>query len=186
MAENDNISEDRWMQVDADFSDIMDVPLESKPCSVAFSTSGQYLYIGSTSKELDLYTVDGLHLSQVAKKGSWIWAVAPRPNSDTGLLQVACGCEDGSLSLESVSVSTVHALYKVSSLFALQPTRPLCVRQQHTIPCPWEDTPFMLLSGCGACLFSGDEVTSIDLVLCCCCILKRFMHQHPTYNRFSC
>ena len=100
------------MQVDADFTDIIDVPLESKPCSVAFSSGGQYIYIGSTSKELAVHTAGGFHLCKVAQKSSWIWAVAARPSSDTGLLQVACGCEDGSISLESISVSTVHALYK--------------------------------------------------------------------------
>lgn len=98
----------------------MDVSLESKPCSVAFSTDGQYLYIGNTSKTLDVYTADGLYLSEVAKKASWIWAVAARPSSDAGLLQIACGCEDGSVSLESVSVSTVHALYKVCSFRCLE------------------------------------------------------------------
>jgi WD40 repeat protein len=101
------------VQVDADFTDIMQVPLESKPCSVAFSSGGQYLYVGGTSKALDMYTADGLHLSTIATKDSWIWAVAPRPSSDTGLLQVACGCEDGTISFESIAVSTVHALYRV-------------------------------------------------------------------------
>ena len=112
------MTECKRMQVDTDFTDLMEVPLKSKPCSVAFSTGGQYIYIGGTSKHVDVYTADGFHLSQVAKKDSWVWAVAARPSSDTGLLQVACGCEDGSVSLESISVSTVHALYKACYLFS--------------------------------------------------------------------
>jgi intraflagellar transport protein 122 len=101
------------MQVDADFSEMKSVSLQCKPCAVQFSADGQYLSVGGTSKELQLYTAEGVYLTCIAKKSAWIWAVALKPASDAGLLQVACGCEDGSVSLESVSVSTVHGIYKV-------------------------------------------------------------------------
>lgn len=106
------------MQVDNDFTHMHDIPLESKPCTITFTSKGQYLYIGNTCKEVDMYTADGLFLSTVAKKESWVWAVASKPHSDAGLLQFACGCEDGSVSYNSVSISTIHSLYKVRNCSA--------------------------------------------------------------------
>jgi intraflagellar transport protein 122 len=60
-----------------------------------------------------MFSKDGVLIGDVAKKASWIWSVDCRPSSTSSLFQFACGCEDGSLSLENVNVATVHGLHQV-------------------------------------------------------------------------
>lgn len=110
----------RWMsnslarlQTDGEPHGLKDVVLGFKPCTVEFSSNGSNLVVGGTSKKLELYTATGIFVSSLATKRSWIWAVSIRPGASNGLFHVACGTEDGSVCYESVSISTVHGLYKV-------------------------------------------------------------------------
>lgn len=84
-----------------------------KPCCMAYTTDGTFLLVGGTSKTLHMYTKDGVHVHDVAKKASWIWACAAQPRQTTTSIRVVCGCEDGSVSLESIHMPVVYALYKV-------------------------------------------------------------------------
>jgi len=101
------------LQTDGEPHGLKDVALGFKPCAVEFSSNGSNLVVGGTSKKLELYTATGIFVCSLATKSSWIWAVSVRPGASHGLFHVGCGTEDGSVCYESVSISTVHGLYKV-------------------------------------------------------------------------
>jgi intraflagellar transport protein 122 len=46
-------------------------------------------------------------LAEVGKRSSWVWAACARPKASA----IACGCEDGSITMFNVTVGTVHALH---------------------------------------------------------------------------
>lgn len=54
-----------------------------------------------------LLTREGIYLTKVVARDSWVWAVKARPKANF----VACGCEDGSILMLQMSFSTVHGLY---------------------------------------------------------------------------
>ena len=91
----------------------LDLPADCKPCCVAFSEDGRVLLVGGSSRKVHMYTKDGVYVQDVATKASWIWCCAPRPGHAQDVLQVACGCEDGTVSLETVHMSPVHTLHEV-------------------------------------------------------------------------
>lgn len=103
----------------------LDLPAACKPCCVAFSADGRFLLVGGSSRQLHLFTKDGVFVQDVATKASWLWCCAPRPGGAQDVLQVACGCEDGSVSLETVHMSAVHALFEVR--YTLLRASPACV-----------------------------------------------------------
>jgi hypothetical protein len=88
-----------------------------KPCCIAYSADGNFLLVGGSSKALHMYTKDGVYVHDVAQKTSWIWACAPQPGHPTTTIRVVCGCEDGSISLESINMPVVYTLYKVRRLY---------------------------------------------------------------------
>lgn len=58
-------------------------------------------------RALQLYTKEGVFLAEVGKRSSWVWAARARPKASA----IACGCEDGSITMYSVTLGTVHALH---------------------------------------------------------------------------
>jgi hypothetical protein len=58
-------------------------------------------------RALQLYTKEGVYLAELAKRPSWVWCARARPKSSA----IACGCEDGSIALVSVTLGTEHALH---------------------------------------------------------------------------
>lgn len=55
-----------------------------------------------------LLTRDGVYLTKVVARDSWVWAVKARPKANNF---VACGCEDGSILMLQLVFATVHGLY---------------------------------------------------------------------------
>jgi hypothetical protein len=92
------------------------VELGFKPCCVTFTHDGQFLFVGGTSNNLQMFTRDGILVDTVASKGSWVWSCAVRPTEQSSSIQIVCGCEDGSLSLEVIQVGIAHGIYKVRPL----------------------------------------------------------------------
>lgn len=54
-----------------------------------------------------LLTKEGIYLTKVVARDSWVWAVKARPKANV----VACGCEDGSILMLQLVFATVHGLY---------------------------------------------------------------------------
>ncbi len=59
-------------------------------------------------RTVNLYTRDGVFLTQIATRDSWVWCVKPRPKNNF----VAIGCDDGTLATYQLIFSTVHGLYQ--------------------------------------------------------------------------
>eukprot|EP00892_Ulva_mutabilis_P005266 jgi/Ulvmu1/3110/UM015_0150.1 len=101
-----------YYKMDGESHGLKDVTLGYKPCAMSFSSNGNYLVVGGTGKKLQLFTAAGIFVSTLTTKSTWIWGVAVRPGLSSGLLNIACGTEDGSVCYESTAISTVHGLYK--------------------------------------------------------------------------
>ncbi|XRB06728.1 intraflagellar transport protein 122 [Pycnococcus provasolii] len=86
----------------------VDAPTYCDPCSVAYFTGGEYIVVGGTDKRVSLCTTEGVRLTTVAERSSWVWACKPRP----GMNFVAVGCEDGSIAMYQLIFSTIHGLYQ--------------------------------------------------------------------------
>jgi intraflagellar transport protein 122 len=54
-----------------------------------------------------LLTREGIYLTKVVARDSWIWAVKARPGANF----VACGCEDGTILMMQLVFATVNGLY---------------------------------------------------------------------------
>jgi len=52
-------------------------------------------------------TREGIYLTKVLARDSWVWAVKARPKANF----VVCGCEDGSITMVQLAFGTVHGLY---------------------------------------------------------------------------
>ena len=48
-----------------------------------------------------------MYLAELGKRPAWVWCARARPKSSA----IACGCEDGSIALVSVTLGTEHALH---------------------------------------------------------------------------
>lgn len=55
---------------------------------------------------MHLLTREGILLTKLASRPSWVWSVAGRPRSSF----VALGCEDGSIAVLQCVFATVHGL----------------------------------------------------------------------------
>lgn len=77
------------------------------PCDVSFFGEGDCVVVGGANREARLATVAGVHLAVVCEKQSWVWCARQRPGANA----VAVGCEDGSVSMHTLSFGTVHGLY---------------------------------------------------------------------------
>ena len=77
------------------------------PCDVSFFGEGDCVVVGGANREARLATVAGVHLGVVCEKKSWVWCARQRPGANA----VAVGCEDGSVSMHTLSFGTVHGLY---------------------------------------------------------------------------
>ena len=53
-------------------------------------------------RTVQLYTRDGIFLTQIAQRDSWVWSVKPRPKNNF----VAIGCDDGTLATYQLIFST--------------------------------------------------------------------------------
>ena len=77
------------------------------PCDVSFFGEGDCVVVAGANREARLATVAGVHLAVVCAKKSWVWCARQRPGANA----VAVGCEDGSVSMHTLSFGTVHGLY---------------------------------------------------------------------------
>jgi intraflagellar transport protein 122 len=57
---------------------------------------------------VQLYTKDGIPLTQITKRDNWVWAVKGRPKNN----YVAVGDESGTLTMYQLVFSTVHGLFQ--------------------------------------------------------------------------
>ena len=89
------------------------VTLDFKPLTVAYTQDSRFLLVGGTSKGVHLYTGEGVCVDRVVTKGAWVWATAVRPGRAADELQIASGCEDGSVSLETVTLPVTYGLHEV-------------------------------------------------------------------------
>jgi len=85
-----------------------DKELGFDPCSVSYFSNGEYICLGGTDKKVGLITKEGMRLTTIAERDSWVWCVKPRPKQN----YVVVGCEDGTLSMYQLIFSTVHGLYQ--------------------------------------------------------------------------
>lgn len=58
-------------------------------------------------RNIHLYTKEGISLTQLAARDSWVWCVKPRPKNN----YVAAGYENGTIVMYQLVFSTVHGLY---------------------------------------------------------------------------
>ncbi len=57
-------------------------------------------------RSVQLYTRDGVLLSQICSRDSWVWCVRPRPKHNF----VGIGCENGMLACYQLIFSTVGVM----------------------------------------------------------------------------
>ena len=77
------------------------------PNDVSFFGEGDCVVVGGTNREATLATVAGVDLVKICQNKSWVWCARQRPGTN----EVAVGCEDGSVSMHTLSLGTVHGLY---------------------------------------------------------------------------
>jgi len=82
------------------------------PCSLSYFPRGEFLLIGGSDKKCYLYTKEGVRLAVIGEQESWIWSCKARPEGN----YIACGSDDGTIAFYQLIFSTVHGLYKDSSL----------------------------------------------------------------------
>jgi len=87
---------------------VKDVVLGYDPCSISYFDGGEYLLIGGSNRHVSLYTKDGKFLMHMAKMADWVWSVQARPKT----LQLAIGCNDGTLVACNAMYNTVHGLFQ--------------------------------------------------------------------------
>lgn len=85
-----------------------DRDLKFDPCSLSYYGDGEYILIGGSDKKVTMWTKEGVYLSTIAEKEDWIWAVQGRPKSKF----LACGGNDGTISVYQSLFSTVHGLFQ--------------------------------------------------------------------------
>lgn len=82
------------------------------PCSLSLAgggaTKSHFLIIAGSNKKVTLYSKEGIRLSELAVKDSWIWSSACQIGSDNVFL----GTDSGSVDLVQMSFDAVHALFK--------------------------------------------------------------------------
>ncbi|PAV77093.1 hypothetical protein WR25_12873 [Diploscapter pachys] len=85
-----------------------DKHLNYTPNCMRYFNNGQFLVIGGTNKQLNLYTRYGLPLGTICQMDTWVWSVAAKPNSTI----VVVGCVDGTIACYTLMFSTVHGLHQ--------------------------------------------------------------------------
>lgn len=65
-----------------------------------------FILVGGSNKKVMLFTLEGSYLDTISTQNSWVWACKTHQN------KMAIGCQDGSLSVQELSLMTVHSLYK--------------------------------------------------------------------------
>lgn len=70
----------------------VDAPTYCDPCSVAYFTGGEYIVVGGTDKRVSLCTTEGVRLTTVAERSSWVWAcVLPMRRNQCARSGARCG-----------------------------------------------------------------------------------------------
>jgi len=92
-------------------------PLRYYPCSISLAGSGSnkshYLIISGSNKKVLLYSKEGIRLSELASKDSWIWSCACQPGNE----RVIVGADSGSIDLVQMNFDTVHTLFREKYAF---------------------------------------------------------------------
>ena len=75
---------------------------------MSYYGDGEYILLGGSDKKVTLWTKEGVYLAVVCEKDDWVWAVKGRPKHKF----IACGSNDGTVSVHSTTFSTVHGLFQ--------------------------------------------------------------------------
>ncbi|KAJ1630940.1 hypothetical protein T492DRAFT_870790, partial [Pavlovales sp. CCMP2436] len=78
------------------------------PCCVSYFANGEYVVVGGASRGASLWTKDGVKLTQICARDSWVWTCKPRPKANF----VAVGSQDGTIAMYQLQFHTVHGLYQ--------------------------------------------------------------------------
>ena len=82
------------------------------PCSLSLAGGGgnksHFLIIAGSNKKVTLYSKEGIRLTELAIKDSWVWSAACQPGSD----KVILGTDSGAIDVLHMSFDSVHALFK--------------------------------------------------------------------------
>lgn len=82
--------------------------LDFDPCCIDFFSNGDYFVLVGSGKKAQLWSREGIYLSDLGEREDWIWSVAVRPRQNN----VVIGCNDGSVVMYQIVFSTVHGLYQ--------------------------------------------------------------------------
>lgn len=86
-----------------------DHSLDFDPCFFTYSVDGDFFFIGGSNKSTCLFSKEGIKLGLLGEtQNSWIWSCQCRP----GGKEVVISCDDGTIACYSVTLVTVHGLYK--------------------------------------------------------------------------
>ena len=77
------------------------------PCTVSFFDSGEYLLLGGSDREVNLWTPEGIKIGPICKQDSWIWSAKVHPTRSA----VAIATNDGVIATYNVMFHTVHGFY---------------------------------------------------------------------------
>lgn len=87
-----------------------------KPLCVAPTPDGRFLLVSGSCNGVHMYTAGGVHVAKVSSKKSWVWSCAVRPVHSASSTDMVCGCEDGSISFESINMPATCSVYQVRSV----------------------------------------------------------------------
>lgn len=82
------------------------------PCSLSLAggggTKSHFMVIAGSNKKVTLYSKEGIRLTELAVKDSWVWSAACQPGSD----KVVLGTDTGAIDVLHMRFDAVHALFK--------------------------------------------------------------------------
>ncbi|KAJ3323550.1 hypothetical protein HDV06_001574 [Boothiomyces sp. JEL0866] len=78
------------------------------PTSVSYFSNGEYIILGGSNREVNLWTADGIQVGLICKKDGWIWSCKASPTAP----YIVVGSADGTISLYQVVFNTVHGFYE--------------------------------------------------------------------------
>lgn len=105
------------------------------PCAISHFGSGEYVIMGGSNKQVQLWTADGTQMGSICQKEGWIWSCKAKPNQP----YVAVGSADGTITMYQIAFDIVHGLYNDRYAFRQNMTdvviQHMATQQQSRIKC---------------------------------------------------
>ena len=85
-----------------------DKDLGFDPCAISFYSTGEYMVIAGSDKQVTLFNKEGIKLGKIGDMQDWVWSVGCNPGTNA----VFAGANNGGLVSFQVDFNKVHGLYQ--------------------------------------------------------------------------